>query len=261
MNELRLLNINTVEIPEKSLIELAYTLYKKAEKLPFVGDTKLKEIEITDLSHNWVRRLLNSRLLLKHKSRRKYLIYLPNIFFDSIIHTRDEPEFNSLWVKKIFPNSVVITSSDISPHTREGYVSTEIDVILSDRVIVEKLYNNAKSGIYFWHVPNAHRIHRNVLVAYTQFVRGEPRNLVNSYQLVRSMSKNEEVEFINLVGMSHVPSIIISFFCDVLGVEKPTAKPELLHPMFYENWEMALENNGYSGAMFVEYQNQKWITL
>jgi len=249
--------------PAKSLIELAYGIYKQHKNKPPLAETvlipvKLDELVIQEPKHPWIARLLESKLLLKGRRKGHYLTYPPHIFFKAL-YAKDEVEFNQELISMLFPKAIILTSKDISPYTLKGYFSTEIDVILSDRELYHKV-NRCLSGVYFWCIPEAEGISKIVLLALTQFVRSDGRTLLNMYQLVQRMKKNEKRVFVDLVHKTYVPIPIIKFVLDMIGEELQEIKSEILHPEFRVEWDTLLEGE-MSGTMFLEVINPDWNKL
>lgn len=246
--------------PAKSLIKLAYRIYEQFEKDKELPQSKVVPVEIDKLDipepkYPWINRLLQSKLLLKGEKKGHYLTYPPHLLF-KCLYARDEVEFNKKLVSMLFPQGIILTSQDISPLTQDGYYSVEIDVILDN----EKVYHKVKkclSDVFFWYVPQPKKMPKVVLLALTQFVRADGRTLLNTYQLVKRMKKKEKRLFINLIHKTSVPIPIIKFILDMLGGKLTQVRPQILHPMFQEEWDTLLQGK-MSGTMFLSVINPDW---
>lgn len=246
--------------PAKSLTEIAYRTYMQHKNRKSLDGTlmtpiTLDELDIAKPKHPWITRLLESMLLLRGEKRGNYLVYPPHVFFEKL-YASDEIEFRKKLISRLFRKTTILTSEEISPHTKDGYLSTEIDVIIDN----EKLYNKVHKCLpdaFFWNIRNHGKIPKIVLLALTQFVRADGRTLLNAYQLFRKMEPGNKEMFIDLIHKTSVPLPIIKFVLDVLGEELHKIKPTILHPVFDEEWN-TLVQHGMSGTMFLDLINPKW---
>jgi len=246
--------------PAKSLTELAYRTYKQNEDRRSLSGTLLipitiDELDIPDPKHPWIARLLGSKLLFKGGRKGNYLIYPPHVFFESL-YAEDEVEFRRRLLSRLFQKATILTSEEISPHTKDGYLSTEIDIVFSNEKLYQKVHK-CLSDTFFWNIPDYEKIPELVLLALTQFTRADGRTLLNMYQLFRKMKKRDKTIFIDLIHKTSVPLPITKFVLDILGGELRRIEPIILHPAFNDEWNTLIKA-GMSGTMFLDLINPGW---
>lgn len=255
MNYFHKLQHTRMSIPQKTLTEIAYALnkaYKKPnKKLTSINISDIKKIIKRDNVNDWINRLLKSSLLLKGNKKGHYLIYPPHIFFRS--YDSNPAVFVTQLIKNLFDDIRIITSDDISPHTRDGFSSQEIYVILDNLETYEKIHNSlVKNNAFFLYVPGVKNKPKKSLMAYALFVRADSRALIAMFEIYEKMSSKEKHVFIELVCKSTVPVLLTDFVLSALDYPQKKITPTLEHHKFSKDYELSTINGGYSMALFYQ---------
>ena len=236
--------------PEKSLVKLAYKIYKSAKEKRNIPKTKLKllhkeELDVPEPRNRWIQRLLEHKLLLYGPKTGTYLTYHPQILLYNIFE-EDIVEFKKNMLNELFTEKIILTSEDISDYTRDGLISTDVDCILRDR----KLYDTVKKsfrGVNYWYIP--HVRNKLVLAVFTNMVTCDARALVAAYQAYHKLTRQQKTRVVELMVQCRAPSIPLMF--NVLKAKKERLASNIAHPEFKEEWDMFLTVNP-SGNMFLE---------